>query len=82
MPSLGRVVAYGLTGIPAAIGIAFVARYAYATSDTHDAGLGSRSALRHDGRRRLCRPCRSYRRGQRRPQGGCWPVGCSGRSWP
>jgi hypothetical protein len=41
MPSTGRVVAYGLTGIPAAIGVAFVARYAYATSDTHDAGLAA-----------------------------------------
>ena len=31
---LSRVLAYVLAGIPAAIGIAFVARYAYVTSDT------------------------------------------------
>ena len=31
---LSRIVAYGFAGIPAAIGVAFVARYAYVTSDT------------------------------------------------
>jgi len=34
MPSLSRILAYVLAGIPAAIGVAFVARFAYVTSDT------------------------------------------------
>jgi hypothetical protein len=33
-PNLWRIGAYVLAGVPAAIGIAFVARYAYVTSDT------------------------------------------------
>jgi hypothetical protein len=35
------VLAYALPIVPAAIGVAFVARYAYMTSDTHDAGLAA-----------------------------------------
>ena len=31
---LARILAYGVAGIPAAIGVAFVARYAWVTSDT------------------------------------------------
>jgi len=41
MPSASRIVASLLAGIPAAIGVAFVARYAYVTSDTTDAGLAT-----------------------------------------
>jgi hypothetical protein len=41
VPSGVRILAYLVAGIPAAIGVAFVARYAYVTSDTADAGLAS-----------------------------------------
>ena len=34
MPRLGHVAAYLFAGVPAVIGVAFVARYAYVTSDT------------------------------------------------
>ena len=41
MPSFGRIVAYVLVAIPAAIGVWFVARFAYVTSDTAIDGAGS-----------------------------------------
>jgi hypothetical protein len=39
--SIGRIAAYAVTGLPAAIGVAFVARYGYATSDTLADGVAN-----------------------------------------
>jgi hypothetical protein len=39
--SIGRIAAYAVTGLPAAIGVAFVARYGYATSDTLADGIAN-----------------------------------------
>jgi hypothetical protein len=41
MPSMSRIAAYLAAGIPAAIGVYFVGRYAYTTSDTHETGLAT-----------------------------------------
>ena len=81
---LSRVSAYVLAGIPAAIGVAFVARYAFVTSDTEIDGAANAFLFGMIAAGAFAGPACAIAVGRNGPQRlqSCWVSWLSWRSLP